>query len=111
MRIRFVTRAQLQVLQASRMEKYTMPDGTIPLSGLSLSVVCRQWVYIQNITPGSSIPFPIAFNDFYVSVGNDTNENVNSNTQILSMKNGKVWGIRPNGTNSNVWGYVIAIGV
>lgn len=43
MRIRFVTKAQIQVLQASRMEKHTMKDGTILLSGLSPLVVCRQW--------------------------------------------------------------------
>lgn len=45
MRIRFVTRAQLQVLQASRVERHTMWDGIIPLSGLSPSAVSRQWVY------------------------------------------------------------------
>ena len=43
MRIRFVTRDQLQVLQASRMEKHTIPDGTIPLYGLSPSAVSKQW--------------------------------------------------------------------
>lgn len=91
--------------------KYSLGQNGYVCFGSLVGGLIIQWVYIQNITSGSSIPFPIAFNDFYVSVGNDTNENVSSNTQILSMNNGKVWGIRPNGTNSNVWGYVIAIGV
>lgn len=60
MRIRFVTRAQLQVLQASRMERHTMWDGIIPLSGLSPSAVSRQWG--ESTSP---ITFPIAFNVLY----------------------------------------------
>lgn len=44
MRIRFVTKAQLQVLQASKAEKHLMPDGPIPLFGSLPSAVSRQWV-------------------------------------------------------------------
>lgn len=43
MRIRFVTKAQLQVLQASKAEKHLMPDGPIPLFGSLPSAVSRQW--------------------------------------------------------------------
>lgn len=43
MRIRFVTKAQLQVLQASEAEKHLMPDGPIPLFGSLPSAVSRQW--------------------------------------------------------------------
>lgn len=98
------------VLTASGV-KYNIAQNGYVCLGSFFGGLIIQWVYIQNITAGSSIPFPINFNDFYVSVGNDTNAEASSSTQILSMKDGKVWGIRSNGTSSNVWGYVIAIGV
>ena len=94
-----------------KMAKSTLSLAWILVLFVGLQCAIRQWVYIQNITAGSSIPFPINFNDFYVSVGNDTNPEVSGSTQILSLKDGKVWGIRSNGTSSNIWGYVIAIGV
>ena len=43
MRIRFVTKAQLQVLQASRVKKHTMQDGPMPLFGSLPSAGSRQW--------------------------------------------------------------------
>jgi hypothetical protein len=91
--------------------KYSLGQNGYVCFGSLVGGLIIQWVYIQDITAGSSIPFPIAFNNFYVSVGNDTIGNASNDTQILSMKNGKVWGIRPNGTTANIWGYVIAIGV
>ena len=42
------------------MEKHTIQDGPIPLSGLSPLVVCRQWG--ESTSP---ITFPIAFNILY----------------------------------------------
>ena len=48
------------------MEKHTIQDGTIPLSGLSPLVVCRQW--------GSNsygwVAFPVAFAQFRKLVTN-----------------------------------------
>ena len=98
------------VLTASGVKYLAAQNGYLCLGSFFGNIII-QWVYIQNITAGSSIPFPINFNDFYVSVGNDTNPEVSGSTQILSLKDGKVWGIRSNGTSSNIWGYVIAIGV
>lgn len=75
MRIRFVTRDQLQVLQASRMEKHTIPDGTIPLYGLSPSAVSKQWGL--NLSR-QSIPYPITFSQLLFCTGihrGDENEN------------------------------------
>ena len=48
------------------MEKHTIQDGPIPLSGLSPLVVCRQWGYNNgtNFSSGEkeiSISFPITF--------------------------------------------------
>lgn len=42
------------------MEKHTMQDGPIPLSGLSLLVVCRQWGLQTNATmSGTPIILPL----------------------------------------------------
>jgi hypothetical protein len=60
MRIRFVTRAQLQVLWASKTEKHTIPDGTIPLYGLSPSAVSRQWGTIVLYSGTGKIILPIS---------------------------------------------------
>lgn len=60
MRIRFVTKAQLQVLQASEAEKHLMPDGPIPLFGSLPSAVSRQWGYSSY----GYVKFPIAFTAF-----------------------------------------------
>ena len=48
------------------MERHTMQDGTIPLSGLSPSAVSRQWVS-TNIPGGnaSSVSLPIAYKQWY----------------------------------------------
>lgn len=65
MRIRFVTKAHVQVLQASRMEKHTIPDGPIPLYGLSPLVVCRQWgsqlVALNGMTQSFALPVHISY--------------------------------------------------
>ena len=60
MRIRFVTKAQLQVLQASKAEKHLMPDGPIPRFGSLPSAVSRQWGYSSY----GYVKFPIAFTAF-----------------------------------------------
>lgn len=46
MRIRFLTSAQLQVLQASKTEKHLMSDGPIPLFGSLPSAVSRHWGFV-----------------------------------------------------------------
>lgn len=62
MRIRFVTRAHLQVPQASKTEKHTIPDGPIPLYGLSPSAVSRQWGVGETNEYGTVwAVFPISF--------------------------------------------------
>ena len=63
MRIRFVTKAQLQVLQASKAEKHLMPDGPIPLFGSLPSAVSRQWGSYDSESYYTNITFPIAFHD------------------------------------------------
>ena len=62
MRIRFVTKAQLRVLQASKAEKHLMPDGPIPLFGSLPSAVSRQWGTTNNDkgAGGTSFAYPIA---------------------------------------------------
>ena len=67
MRIRFVTKAQLQVLQASKAEKHLMPDGPIPLFGSLPSAVSRQW---GTVTAGD-YALPISFASNYSVVAND----------------------------------------
>lgn len=42
------------------MEKHTMQDGTIPLSGLSLLVVCRQWGVFQINHGSGSFQLPLS---------------------------------------------------
>lgn len=49
------------------MEKHTMQDGPIPLSGLSLLVVCRQWGSVSIPASGKTreeivVTFPITVN-------------------------------------------------
>lgn len=61
MRIRYATKGQPLVRWASRVEKHTMQDGTIPLFGLSLSVVCRQWGSYVESGGWNSHNFPVAF--------------------------------------------------
>lgn len=44
------------------MERHTMQDGTIPLSGLSPSAVSRQWGrFTANINRNGTITFPVNF--------------------------------------------------
>lgn len=59
MRIRFVTKAQLQVLQASKTEKHLMPDGPIPLFGSLPSAVSRQWGYARANRQGYVLSYPV----------------------------------------------------
>lgn len=71
MRIRFVTKAQLQVLQASKAEKHLMPDGPIPLFGSLPSAVSRQWGLSTN-DPGMGgvvFHYPVTFNPFIALAG------------------------------------------
>lgn len=85
MRIRFVTRAQLQVLQASRMERHTMWDGIIPLSGLSPSAVSRQWGTTNKSQ--SYTAFPIAYTKFAIKCYSPTNPNEYSGVIITTSNN------------------------
>lgn len=72
MRIRFVTKAQLQVLQASKTEKHLMPDGPIPLFGSLPSAVSRQWGSCDSESYYEDITFPVTFCDtVYVVSFND----------------------------------------
>lgn len=53
------------------MEKHTIQDGTIPLSGLSPLVVCRQWGLSTN-DPGMGTAvfnYPVTFNPFIALAG------------------------------------------
>jgi hypothetical protein len=69
MRIRFVTKAQLQVLQASKAEKHLMPDGPIPLFGSLPSAVSRQWGASPWITSYTAKAiFPISFSNTNYSI-------------------------------------------
>lgn len=76
MRIRFVTKAQLQVLQASKAEKHLMPDGPIPLFGSLPSAVSRQWGTVA----AGDYALPISFTSNYSVVAND------AGTAIASIK-------------------------
>ena len=56
------------------MERHTMWDGIIPLSGLSPSAVSRQWGYTTyNSNPnGQAIVPAISFNTFFAGFVTDT---------------------------------------
>lgn len=84
MRIRFVTRDQLQVLQASRMEKHTIPDGTIPLYGLSPSAVSKQWGSQQS---GNNwqVYYPMVFNSAVYGVWVNDYAAKNNNLQYAGV--------------------------
>lgn len=93
MRIRFVTKAQLQVLQASKTEKHLMPDGPMPLFGSLPSAVSRQWIYdIQNtneLKGAYTINIPIAMNLLGCatnSTGDDSTNIVNWSTNSITVK-------------------------
>lgn len=47
------------------MKKHTIQDGTIPLSGLSPLVVCRQWGFFNIITTSDvyKVFYPLAFSN------------------------------------------------
>ena len=82
MRIRFVTRDQLQVLQASRMEKHTIPDGTIPLYGLSPSAVSKQW----GKSSGGVVTWPISFtNASYIVTALKSNDHGGGIPNLLTV--------------------------
>ena len=112
MRIRFVTRAQLQVLQASRMERHTMWDGIIPLSGLSPSAVSRQWGVVNKVRANSDIVMPIAAIPYQV-VGNDIANDGNSlclSTYDYTIGKFKISGKRAQDDGSSkIWMQWIAI--
>lgn len=72
MRIRFVTKAQLQVPQASKAEKHLMSDGPIPLFGSLPSAVSRQWGQTNaERTTSFNIAFPRTVFVVLVSQGNE----------------------------------------
>ena len=52
------------------MEKHTIPDGTIPLSGLSPSAVSKQWgLTTYNSNPNGQVITPaIAFSTYFAGV-------------------------------------------
>lgn len=87
MRIRFVTKAQLQVLQASKTEKHLMPDGPIPLFGSLPSAVSRQWGYSNGCTKTWVATLPISSSSSYAALAGDAGggafpigANANTNT-------------------------------
>jgi hypothetical protein len=59
------------------MEKHTIQDGPIPLSGLSPLVVCRQWGRNYSDT---MIGFPIAFSVPPIIIGCHWGTNADVNT-------------------------------
>lgn len=87
MRIRFVTKAQLQVLQASKAEKHLMPDGPIPLFGSLPSAVSRQWGYYGKASSAgndANIIYPVSFTKFAIPaycLNADVNSDLDSQTQ------------------------------
>lgn len=86
MRIRFLTVAQLQVLQASKAEKHLMSDGPIPLFGSLPSAVSRQWGVDDQIIGNNGgtvdITFPISFPNevFSCTQSNDSGMKTSGNT-------------------------------
>ena len=81
MRIRFVTKAQLQVLQASKAEKHLMPDGPIPLFGSLPSAVSRQWgLHDEN----KKFLLPLTVNQF---IAMTSTHKTNNNTPVKNAVN------------------------
>lgn len=78
MRIRFVTKAQLQVPQASKAEKHLMPDGPIPLFGSLPSAVSRQWGTVTNTDSPHDYTLPLSMSAALAAVANDVGGNCNS---------------------------------
>ena len=110
MRIRFVTKAQLQVLQASKAEKHLIPDGPIPLFGSLPSAVSRQWGSFGLVASGSVISLPISATPVVVI---PVDMNTNNNSLIYSTvdyRNGsfRVYGNRVDG-NTELYGTWLAI--
>lgn len=111
MRIRFVTKAQLQVLQASKTEKHLMPDGPIPLFGSLPSAVSRQWGGFSSVDSGTFVTMPLSANPLRVVVV-DMNSDGNSlcmSTFDYAKGGFKVSGKRNDLTKTQLWGHWIAI--
>lgn len=83
MRIRFVTKAQLQVLQASKTEKHLMPDGPIPLFGSLPSAVSRQWGILSNGT----LIFPMTFSQVFSVVALKSGDHGGGVPNLIAVSN------------------------
>ena len=78
------------------MEKHTIQDGTIPLSGLSPLVVCRQWIYSYD-SGKTTVHLPITMAGHLISlisgVGYATNtfqrETILDNSTVTVSRNGQ----------------------
>ena len=99
------------------MEKHTMPDGTIPMYGLSPLVVCRQWGdFGINTANNSETTLPIAFaSELYVVVITDIASNgypLSYGVYQLSSKSFYAYSCRINAGNVEnvIFGRWIAIG-
>lgn len=98
------------------MEKHTIQDGPIPLSGLLPLVVCRQWAFFYNVPIGSQWTFPISFKEAYVVVGNDVNsKDFTTSTQVntfyeLKASSVKLGAVTIDRRTTTFFGRVMAIG-
>lgn len=91
-------------------EKHTIQDGTIPPSGLSPSVVCRQWGHIEGLSQGGMISLPIACTSIYAVVINDQNNNGGSGNHVHSTLGytGSSFTVYSN-TDTAIFGHWVAI--
>ena len=111
MRIRFLTVAQLQVLQASKAEKHLMSDGPIPLFGSLPSAVSRQWGSFVSVDNGSFVSLPISATPIQV-VAVDMASGGSPlclSTSWYVVGKFKVVGVRIDQSPSQLWGHWIAV--
>ena len=111
MRIRFVTKAQLQVLQASKAEKHLMPDGPIPLFGSLPSAVSRQWGSFYSVESGSFVTLPISATPIQVVIVDMATDGspLCISTSGYAVGKFKVFGVRVDHSPSPLWGHWIAV--
>jgi hypothetical protein len=94
------------------MEKHTIPDGTIPLYGLSPSAVSKQWGrYSLGNPDGGWITFPVSFSNtkYVINVThyNSLSERIDIYTEVSYLATSQCY-IRSSKESTEV--HVIAIG-
>ena len=97
------------------MEKHTIQDGTIPLSGLSPLVVCRQWITNAFVNKTNAVyPLPLTMSEIFTATMSWENGgkivNPSSFATVTSVNTAGI-GMMTNGSSPGVaTTYVIAIG-